>query len=240
MKFMNMNKKSKEIKIGIIGLGVGKYHLQKFKEYKNVRDKEELGNIYYVKGGWLRRRGLPPSGWFTTKSQSGGGTLIDIGIHMLDLSLWFMRFPRLLSVSGSTYTKFGKTDKRNNRVFDVDDLACAFIKFKNGSSLFLEVSWASNIKQSNYIYSSIFGDRGGAELIQSPEYTIGIYKEKVGSLIDIKPKVSGNLYEDPQQHFIDCIINNKRPMSSCYEALEAQKILDAIYKSAQTGKEVVF
>ena len=205
---------------------------------KSYIDKGELGNIYYVKSGWLRRRGLPLSGWFTTKSQSGGGALIDIGVHMLDLSLWFMGFPKPLSVSSSTYTKFGKSDKKKNKIFDVDDLACAFIKFKNGASLFLEVSWASNIKQSDYIYSSVLGDKGGAERIQSPEHTIEIYKEKEGNLIDIKPKVSENLYESSQQHFVDCIMNNKKPMSSCYEALEVQRILDAIYKSAESKKEV--
>src|SRR5215216_1156199 len=122
---------------------------------KNQIEAGELGRLYYAKTGWLRgATEFFLRGWFTRKEQSGGGPLIDLGVHMLDLSLWFMGNPRPVSVSGSVYHEF--TDymrESTNAEVDVEDLAAAFIKLDNGATIVLDVSWVSHIEQANDVYT---------------------------------------------------------------------------------------
>ncbi|MCX7918730.1 MAG: Gfo/Idh/MocA family oxidoreductase [bacterium] len=207
---------------------------------KQFIDAGELGDIYYAKCGWLRRRGIPGiGGWFTTKSQSGGGPLIDLGVHVLDLTLWLMGFPAVESVIGSVYTHFGNKNigfwwRGGTAPFDVEDLASAFIKLKNGATLTLDASWASNIEKSDEFYSRLMGTKGGAEL--DP---LIIYKEEHGIQVDVKPacpKVDGFAAETT--HFIDCIVNDREPIATGEQGLAVMQILDAIYQSAKTGKQI--
>ena len=120
----------------------------------------KAGDLYAGRCGWIRRRGIPgKGGWFTTKAQSGGGPLIDLGVHLIDLSIWLMGNPRPVAVSGCTYAKFADNDTKadsehakfgdakSDGIFDVEDLAIGFIKFDNGASLQIEFSWASNIEE---------------------------------------------------------------------------------------------
>jgi len=208
-------------------------HPQLLKRY--IEDGE-LGEIYYAKTRWLRRKGIPGmGGWFTTKAMSGGGPLIDLGVHVLDLMLWLMGNPRAVSVTGATYNKFGSRIPLKEGTFDVEDLACAFIRLEMGTSLFLEVSWASHIKEDAGINLSLFGTKGGAEL-----WPLRIYTEKHGCFVDVEPRleeVSG--YEAEIAHFVDCIVEDKEPMATPEQGLEVTRILDAIYSSAETGREVV-
>ncbi|MFB3896646.1 MAG: Gfo/Idh/MocA family protein [bacterium] len=200
----------------------------------------ELGQIYYAKCGWLRRRGIPGmGGWFTTKSKSGGGPLIDLGVHVLDLTLWLMGFPEVDLVTGSVYTQFGNKNtgfwwRSGNAPFDVEDLASAFIKLKNGATVSLDASWASNIEKSDEFYSRLMGTKGGAQL--DP---LIIYKEELGAQVDLKPvypKV--DTFAAETAYFIDCILKNKEPMATGEQGLEIMQILDAIYLSAKTGKQI--
>ena len=120
-----------------------------------------MGEIYAARCGWQRRRGIPgKGGWFTTKEQSGGGPLIDLGVHMIDLTMWLMGSPKPVAVTGCTYCKFADTDvsdsteskfgeKSSSGTFDVEDLAMGFIRFENGACLQIEFSWASNIEAEN-------------------------------------------------------------------------------------------
>lgn len=204
---------------------------------KRYIEAGELGEIYYAKTGWVRRRGIPGHGtWFTTKALSGGGPLIDLGVHVLDLTLWLMGSPKARSVVGATYAKFGPTQrppKGRKGTFDVEDLATAFIRLKNGATVFLEASWASNVGAER-TYSELMGTRGGAEW--SP---LRIYQEKHGTLVDLEPRfpqISG--HEAEIAHFVECIWNDQEPMAPGEEGLEIMRILDAIYLSAETGKEV--
>ncbi len=120
---------------------------------KQQVDQGTLGRIYNVKTGWVRKKGIPGWGsWFTRKDQSGGGPLIDIGVHMLDLSLYLMGNPKPVSVYGSTYAEFGPQRRGMGTwgtpnlegYYDVEDLATAMIKMDNGATLLLEVSWAAH------------------------------------------------------------------------------------------------
>jgi predicted dehydrogenase len=205
-----------------------------------------LGNIYYAKAGWLRRYGNP-GGWFTDRKISGGGPMMDIGIHILDLAICVMGKPKPVSVYGVTYKNPG--DKVNIRgkscyraadaesgISDIEDLASALIRFDNGASLFIESSFTANIK-SDIKYIEFFGDKAGAKL----EPGLEIFGEKHNYLIDIKPAIDNydidweRSINREVNHFVDCLVNGVPCISPAVDAIAVMKIIDAIYKSSETG-----
>ena len=197
---------------------------------KRFIDNGDLGNIYYAKTGWLRRRGIPGfGGWFTTKSQSGGGPLIDLGVHVLDLALYLMGNPKPVSAYGSAYAEFGPKMPDGEK-YDVEDLATGLVKFENGATVLVEASWASNIANETS-YTTLMGDKGGADL--SP---LRIYTELNGEQADITPQHPNiNGHQAEVLHFVDCIRDGKQPIATGEHGLDVIKILDAIYESATTG-----
>ena len=209
---------------------------------KKFIEAGELGDIYFAKTGWIRRKGIPGfGGWFTTKKMSGGGPLIDLGVHVLDLALWLMGNPKAVTVTGTTYAMFGPKGEGTGQFgvaekkggYDVEDLAGAFIRLDSGATVILEASWASHIRQE-INYTNLIGTKGGADV--SP---LAIYKDVQGMPVDITPKFreqSGHMMEI--KHFIDCIVNGTKLISTGEHGLEITRILDAIYKSAETGREI--
>lgn len=208
-----------------------------------------LGNIYYAKAGYIRRCGCP-GGWFTDRSLSGGGALIDIGIHMLDLSLYFMGHPRPVSVMGSVYGGMGS--KLNIRgidryralhavsdTHDVEDMANALVRFENGASLFLETGWTMNIRKDE-VYLDLCGDLGGAQL----EPQVEIFGEEYDHLVDIRPVLHhGALdldlaFAGEIGHFADCLLYGEKCVCPSEEGVEVMRIIDAVYASARTGELV--
>lgn len=218
---------------------------------KKYIDEGHLGDIYLARCGWHRRRGIPgKGGWFTTKALSGGGPLIDLGVHFFDLTLFLMGFPAPLTASGSTFAEFiNREDSVNaipegtnnegetNGICDVEDLATGFVRLANGASVRFEFSWASNIPGED-IYYELYGSKGGL-LMRNGELTIS--SEVAGKLIDIKPKVRDTTGwgQNETRHFIDCIKNDLDVMSPPEEAVKMMQIIDAVYESAATGHEVV-
>ena len=216
---------------------------------KTLIDEGRLGEIYFAKTGWTRRCGIPGlGGWFTTKARSGGGPLLDIGVHALDRTVYLMGNPAPVSVSGCAYAKFGprgkgssaygiKPDPASAGAFDVEDLAAGLIKFDNGATLFLEASWASHTEQDNF-YTTVLGTEGGADI---PDFgRLKVYTDMGGAPVDIVPAVpsiSGRQGEI--NHFVDCIVHDKTPLSTAVQGLHMLQILDALYTSAQTGQEVM-
>jgi predicted dehydrogenase len=212
---------------------------------KKFIDQGELGEIYYARCGWIRRSGIPGfGGWFTTKERSGGGPLIDIGVHALDVTLYFMGSPAPVSVVGSTYAKFGPRGQgRSNwgvqtpgaTSFDVEDMAVGFVKLAGGATLVLEVSWASHVKAEG-VFSHLFGTEGGADW--SP---LTVYKNIAGTPVDITPAVPKGPggHEAEILHFCECIVGDRQPISTAQQGLHVLQILDALYRSAQSGREVV-
>ena len=213
---------------------------------KSFINDGQLGDIYYAKCGWTRRNGIPGfGGWFTTKAQSGGGPLIDIGVHVLDLTTYLMGNPVPVSASGSTYAKFGPRgrgaggygfapDPNKAANYDVEDLATGLVKFDNGATLFLEASWASYTPKDQF-YSTLLGTEGGADL-----EPLRVYKDLAGAPVDIAPQapeIGGHAAEI--KHFIECIEQGKPPISTAEQGLHILQILDAVYRSAQTGREVI-
>ncbi|NKB68139.1 MAG: gfo/Idh/MocA family oxidoreductase [Candidatus Latescibacteria bacterium] len=200
---------------------------------KQFIDDGELGEIYYGRAVYHRRRGIPlgTGSWFTDKSRSGGGALIDIGVHALDCVWWLMGTPKPVSVSGSAFHKFGHVVPKGTH-FDVDDSAFALIKFDNGGTLMLECSWALNLPGGGGL--QVAGDKGGAVL--NP---LTIYSERNGVQVDITPEVPNlDAFAGQTGHFVECIQKGKTPLMSATQGVQLMQMLDGIYKSAATGREV--
>ncbi len=232
-------------------VGVNNRYQEESQKLKKIIQRGDLGEIYAGRTGWVRRRGVPFWGdWFMEKAKAGGGPLIDIGVHMLDLSRWLMGNPKPISVSGSTYHKIGNykvtewdaTDPvlagalaagAQDKIYDVEDSAFAFIRFEGDITLELNVSWALNTDKESK-YCELYGDKAGASL--SP---LKIFTDKDNSIVDLKFKTDELITHHAEiEHFVDCIQNGTQLISPAKEAVEVMKILDALYKSAETGAEV--
>jgi len=213
----------------------------------------EFGEIYAGRCGWIRSRGIPgKGGWFTTKAQSGGGPLIDLGVHMLDLAIYLMGNPRAVSVSGATYRKFADNKDQANSVhstfgevdadgtFDVEDLAMGYIKFDNGACLQIEFSWASNIPHETY-FVELRGTKKGAFWDRC---TYAVYDGKKPNkwriLRDRARQVAhnGRSHSSNIHHFVDVVRGQSEPDYKIEQGINMIKILMAMYESAETGNEV--
>ena len=209
---------------------------------KEMADAGKFGDIYFARAGWLRRRGTP-LGWFTDVSKSGGGPVIDIGVHVIDLTWHFMGKPEPVSVNATTHYPLGDYKTKgvgrwmaldtDNPIFNTEDSAAGTIRFANGASMNFEVSWAVNMKETG-IYSYIFGKDAGASL--DP---LEIYGEEANYLVDLKPTVDrGDPFAREIRHFLDCIKEGKEPSITTKDGLHVQKMLNGIYDSARAGREI--
>ncbi|MBP2116665.1 Gfo/Idh/MocA family protein [Cohnella lubricantis] len=209
---------------------------------KRIIEQGQMGEMYMGRCGWIRRRGIPGrGGWFTTKELSGGGPLIDLGVHMIDLAMWLAGNPKPVTVSGSTYRQFADRPDASGKVpegtFDVEDLAAGFIRFDNGASLQIEFSWASNIEEEKK-FLEWRGTEGGFSLVNDK---LKLFTESGGVLIDQQPKFTAAPV--PQhtaniRHFVDCVLGRERPIITPDQGVDMIKILSAIYESAELGREV--
>lgn len=194
-------------------------------------ERRELGDIFYAKTGWLRyrtERGGPE--WYTNKRSAGGGVLMDLGVQMLDLSLWLLGNPKVVSVTATKYVR----DPRQ----DVEDTLAAMLLLESGASLMLEVSWAL-LLEKNFAYLNVYGTEGAALL-----HPFRIHKEVSGRLKDVTPSLDGgkNLYKQSYEaeldHFLRCITHGERPQAAPEEGLLVMRVIDAIYQSAEARREV--
>lgn len=210
---------------------------------KSYVENDEFGTVYAAKSQAVRRRGIPGWGVFTNKELQGGGALIDIGVHMLDTTLYLMGYPEPETVLGVTYQKLGQRDgvglmgKWDWENFSVEDMARGMIIFKDGSSILLEAAFAANVEKDEVMQVSIMGDEGGADV-----FPVKIFQEKHNALIDSTPAYlpEKDYYEVQFDRFIHCCLNNIEPISKPEEAVILQKIIKALYESANTGKAVKF
>jgi predicted dehydrogenase len=210
--------------------------------------KGAFGRIYNAKTGWWRRKGIPGWGtWFTRADQSGGGPLVDIGVHMLDLALWLMGNPKPTAVYGSVYAKFGPR-KRGigdwgrpdwNGVFDVEDLATALIRLEDGSTLSMEVSWAVNMDTDNQPFVHLMGAEGGATLRGNRATLLAEHFDRPMDVAVSPPATDEGPRVRIARHFLDCIRNGAKPQSDAESGLANNLVIDAIYESSRTGREVI-
>ena len=208
---------------------------------KKFVDSGDLGEIYFCEATALRRRGIPGWGSFTNKEIQGGGPLVDIGVHMLDLALHMMKFPQPKSVTASAYCKIAK---RNGvglmggwdpEKYSVEDSAFGFVRFHNGASLILKTSFALNMKDRSIMNLQIFGDRGGATIFP-PE----IFAESHGELTNtaIPYAESKDCYKRSVESFIDSCLGEESTIPTPEEALAVQSIVDAFYLSAESDSTI--
>ena len=197
---------------------------------KSFVENGELGKIFYVKSGWLRKQSVS-SPWFMRKEQSGGGVFLDLGLAVMDLALWLVGFPEVKRVTASKYSLVTK---------NVEDSCTSMITMKNGLTLVVEASWSFRT-ESDFFYCDLFGTEGSARV--NP---LRINKQMHGNLVNVTPtkiETSKNLYkrsyESELKHFIGAVRGLHPLLSSADEAVKRMKIVDAIYKSAEKGKEVV-
>jgi len=224
-------------------------------------EKGELGDIYMAKAHALRRRAVPTWGVFPDKSQQGGGPLIDIGTHALDITLWMLNNYEPVSVTGSVYEKLGHLPEAvegnifgpwDPETYEVEDSAFGYIKMKNGATVFLESSWALNCLESKEASTTLYGTKAGAEIrsgMSFPEDELIYVKTENGMLMDEKPAIAGKVayFEGKGQEpavleaktWLNALHGNGEPMVDPNQAYTVTRILDAIYESARTGKEVL-
>ncbi|BBH18743.1 oxidoreductase [Paenibacillus baekrokdamisoli] len=214
----------------------------------------ELGEVYFAKAHAIRRRAVPTWGVFLDEEKQGGGPLIDIGTHALDLVLWTMDNYKPKVVLGRTYHKLSQTENAANAwgswdpaKFTVEDSAFAMITMENGATIMLESSWALNSLDIDEAKVSLSGTKAGADMKEG----LRINGEKNSRLYVNKIELdSGGVafYEGTSESpevlemntWIDAVINDKDPLVKPEQALVVSEILEAIYESARTGKAVYF
>ena len=213
-------------------------------EARKHAERGDLGEVYYARTSWMRRYGIPGSNWFSTKKKSGGGPLIDLGVHILDVTWWIMGCPKPVSVSGATYNPFIR--KLRKKGYDVEDMAVSLIRFRNGATMFVETSWASFVEKEN-IYSIVLGTKGGVEINLTPGEDgkhFHLFTERKGTRLDctsteVEWKMEESQLARQLRYFVDCVRKNKKNTACGDEGVELMKMLTGIYESAKTGKEVV-
>ncbi|GAA1437876.1 Gfo/Idh/MocA family oxidoreductase [Microlunatus lacustris] len=215
---------------------------------KRFVDAGDLGEIYYARATNLRRAGHP-GGWYGDRDRSGGGPLIDIGSHVLDLAWYLMGRPAPVTVSGNTYSRLGErpgvgpqryraTD--TGRDSSVEDLANAVVRFANGASLLLEASYSLHAPEDR-LSVSVHGDRGGAEV--EPELRIAT--ERHGTMLNLTPQID-HLSFDLEEgfggeigHFVRCCLGREASLAPVADGVAVTRMVEAVYASAAAGHEVV-
>lgn len=219
----------------------------------NQTKQDKLGHIYMAKAKAIRRRAVPTWGVFLDEEAQGGGPLIDIGTHALDLTLWMMNNYKPKMVVGNVYHELSKTENAANAwgawdvdKFKVEDSAFAYITMENGASIFLEASWALNTTKEGEAKTELYGTKMGAEM----DHGLMLNGEEDGVLFEknINFEIGGVDFYDGSsvdigykeaKAWIDCIINDTDPLVSPYEAMVVTEILDAIYLSSKTKQAVI-
>jgi predicted dehydrogenase len=215
------------------------------------REDGTFGDITHIEADYIRRRGIPGRGsWFTHKAVAGGGSLIDIGVHAIDLSLFLLDFPDVVEVSGQTRAEFGTDDEyayvdmwgedHGADAFDVDDSVSAFIRCEDGSTINLEVAWASNRPDSRQYY--VRGTEGGAGL-DCADDSLELYDTVDGDVNHHRTTEittgEGDAHGRISERFLEAVASGEPPETNTVgQALTVQRVMDAIYRSSERGEAV--
>lgn len=219
------------------------------KAMKREIDAGSLGNIYHARSWMLRRNGFIPSPSFVEKKHSGGGPSIDIGVHVLDLTLWLMGNPKPVAVSGVSGAPLAhipgqfpawRPEHPLPKVWDVEDYAVAFVRLENGGSLILETSWLLHHDiDGEDMQIWLYGDRGGCHY-PSAQFLSSNYQSK--QLYNRSLKITKDDLEPHAQEcveFAEAIVNGAKSPVPSENSLQVLAILNGIYKSQEAGKEIV-
>ena len=231
----------------VFAVGMNQRFNESSQTIKALKERGELGDLYHGEAYWCRRSGAPKFGtWFGDKSKSGGGALLDIGVHALDLCLHLLGNFEPEAVTGSAYTKFGnrglgeggwgKSD-RGEVIFDVDDFTAAFIKLSGGVSVILKASWARHQTEANMTNVEIFGTEGGAT-VNPPRICRYAADPKEYEVVDIQGVPLRHPACDRLVNWLDAIAGDDELECKPQQSLAVQQIIDGIYESSKTGREV--
>jgi predicted dehydrogenase len=208
------------------------------------------GDVTHVEANYVRRRGIPGRGsWFTSKAVAGGGALIDIGVHAVDLALYFLDFPEVVEVSGTTRAEFGRGDDyaflrqwgtdEGPEGFDVEDSASAFLRCADGRTVSLEVAWASNRPDSDEFV--VRGTEAGATLDRGA-HELTVYEAGIGganhlstTTVETRESVT---HRAEQRAFVEAVREGTVHRNTVDQALSVQRVVDAVYRSAAEGRAV--
>lgn len=231
----------------VLQIGFVRRHSTNCRVLKEFIDSGDLGDIYYAKASVVRRAGNP-GGWFADKAISGGGPLIDIGVHVFDLAWHLMGSPKATTVSANTYDRLGdRTNLKNMNRYraasagaasDVEDLANALIRFENGASLFLESTYSLHAVRDS-LNVEVFGDKGGAEL-----EPLQIATEMHDTIVNVTPTLRSASFDLADgfsteiANFLESALGEAEPMAPVWQGAEVTRILEAVYTSAAEGREV--
>ncbi|RZT21501.1 Gfo/Idh/MocA family protein [Fictibacillus sp. BK138] len=234
----------------VLQVGFVRRYAKNTKLIKSFLDNGDFGELYYAKASCIRRLGNP-GGWFSDKERSGGGPLMDLGVHMIDICWYLMGKPKPVSVSGHTYSKLGDRSNVQNLSFykasdydaslnSVEDLATALIRFENGASLYVDVSFTIHGVQDE-VAVKLYGDKGGFEL----EPKLAMTTEKHDTIIKITPQIDHlnfqfeEAFQSEIEHFVSSCLGKTTTLSPVEDGLEVMKMLCGAYESARLGKEVL-
>jgi len=212
----------------------------------------ELGEIYVAKAHAVRRRAVPTWGVFLDLEKQGGGPLIDIGTHALDLALWMMDNYEPRTVLGSSYRKLAEQGSQANlwgpwdpAKFTVEDSAFAMITMKNGATVWLESSWALNTLEADEAKVTLHGAKAGADMKKG----LRVNGEERGRLYTQEIQMSGDFGGNPlpddsseqeARAWIQAIAYDREPVVTAKQGLVVQQILEAVYESANKGQAISF
>lgn len=215
---------------------------------RNLCADGRLGEIYHVKAYWRRRAGIPRLGsWFTNKSVAGGGALLDIGVHVLDVAMHLLDDFNPVSVSGATFTRFGQRglgeggwgiSEREFETFDVDDFATALIRMESGAVISLEAAWAMHQRTGTDHDVILHGENASLAVFADELYEAG---DQSDYRILQNPHTAAIRFPHCSRvhHFINVLLGEEQPLVSLAQALAVQRVLDGIYESSVTGREII-
>lgn len=227
---------------------------------RQLVDDGRLGDIYMTKAHAVRRRGVPTWGVFTDKAKQGGGPLIDIGTHALDLALWYMGNYDVDSVTGSVFHKLGDKPEGNiggpwdPATFDVEDSAFGYITLKNGAAIFLESAWALNVREPKEACVTLMGTEGGADIEQRGlEFEVTLNHILAGRMALTSQTSSRYFGGDAAaeggfvgmgtletRQWLEAIRDDSNPLVLPEQACRVTEILEAVYNSAASGQTIRF
>jgi len=211
-----------------------------------------LGRIYYAKAHWMRRSGIPRHGsWFVNRAQAGGGPLIDLGVHVLDMAMYLLDEPAAQSVSATSYAEFGPRGLKGNGAapsesaagpYEVEDLATAFIRLAGGGTLLLEASWATHGPATDDFGVTLYGTEGGVELLVrpgGPAGTVRVFADVAGVPADLQPQITPvDGHAAVIARFVDAVLDGAPAVPSAADGLRRAEVIDACYRSAAAGREL--